>query len=67
MSAMADDDELVWGAVAISEVIHQTPRQTFHLLSKKGALPARKVGGRWVASKRQLLRLPLALLEDDAA
>jgi hypothetical protein len=39
--------------VPISDEINRNPRQTYHLL-KTGALPARKVGGKWVASRRQL-------------
>jgi hypothetical protein len=45
---------LVWGAEAIAAVIGRTPRQTFHLLDG-GQLPARKVGGRWVAERGKLV------------
>jgi len=45
---------LVWGAEAIAMVIGRTPRQTFHLLDG-GQLPARKVGGRWVAERGKLV------------
>jgi hypothetical protein len=45
--------DLVWGAEAIAEVIKRTRRQTFHLL-ESGELPAKKVGGRWVASGQKL-------------
>lgn len=45
--------DLVWEANGIAQVIHRTPRQTFHML-ESGELPARKVGGRWVASRRAL-------------
>lgn len=45
--------DLVWGAAAIGEVINRTPRQAIHLL-EKNQLPARKSGGRWVASRRKL-------------
>jgi hypothetical protein len=44
----------VWGAAAIGRVIGRNQRLTFSLL-ERGLLPARKVGGRWVASKRKLL------------
>ncbi|KQW62719.1 hypothetical protein ASD02_00880 [Ensifer sp. Root1252] len=46
--------ELVWGAESIAEIIGRTPRVTFHLLTT-GALPAKKVGGRWVAERGKLL------------
>lgn len=45
--------DLVWGAAAIGAVINRTPKQTFHLLESK-QLPARKSGGKWVASRRLL-------------
>lgn len=47
--------DLVWGAEAIAKVIGQTVRATFRLLDG-GHLPARKVGGRWVASRSELAR-----------
>lgn len=47
-------DDLVWGASAIAKLIGRTDRQTFHLLSS-GELPAKRVGGRWVASKTKLI------------
>jgi hypothetical protein len=53
---MADDDtstDLVWGGEEIAKVIGRTKRITFSLL-EKGELPAKKVGGRWVASKKKL-------------
>lgn len=46
--------DLVWGGSGIAQVIKRTDRQTFHLL-ESGALPAKKVGGRWVASRRKLI------------
>ncbi|MER9615571.1 DNA-binding protein [Mesorhizobium sp. M0207] len=54
--------DLVWGAEAIAEVIGRTPRQAFHLLDA-GKLPAKKVGGRWVADRNKLIRF---FLEDAA-
>ncbi len=45
--------DLIWEAEAIAEVIGRTPRQTHHMLAQ-GLLPARKVGGRWVASRAAL-------------
>lgn len=48
------ESPLVWGARQIAEVIGRTERQTHHLL-ETGALPARKVGGRWVANVSRLI------------
>jgi hypothetical protein len=45
---------LVWGAIAIARVIGRSERSTFHMLERK-LLPAKRVGGRWVASRRKLL------------
>jgi len=50
----AEKDDLIWNVGPIANVIGRDDRATYHLLSK-GELPARKVGGRWVASKRRLL------------
>ena len=48
-------DTLVWGAEQIGEVIGRPVRAAFHLL-EQGLLPAKKkIGGRWVASRRKLL------------
>jgi hypothetical protein len=46
--------DLVWGCEAIGKIINRNNRQTFHLL-ESGALPAKKVGHRWVASRSRLL------------
>jgi hypothetical protein len=46
------DDKLT-GAVAIAEFIGEKPRRTFHLLSS-GLLPAGKLGGERIASRRVL-------------
>ncbi|WP_084409710.1 hypothetical protein [Fulvimarina manganoxydans] len=46
--------ELVWGGVAIAQIIQRSPRATFGML-EKGELPARKVNGRWVADRQQLI------------
>jgi hypothetical protein len=61
--AQDDDDILIWGAEQIGEVIGRPTRATFHLLEQK-ILPARKVGGRWVASRKKLLA---AVLGEEAA
>jgi hypothetical protein len=54
--AATDEPDAVWGATAIGRVINRSARQTFHLL-ESGALPARKVGKSWVASRRKLREL----------
>lgn len=46
--------DLVWEVSAIAKLIGRTERQTFHLLSG-GQLPAKKVGGRWVAERGKLV------------
>lgn len=51
---MDDTDDLIWEVGPIAEVIRRDRRATYHLLAT-GELPARKVGGRWVASKRRLV------------
>ncbi|TBG20636.1 DNA-binding protein [Rhizobium johnstonii] len=57
-----ESEDLVWGISAIARVIGRTDRQTYHMLDT-GALPAKRVGGRWVASRKKLL----SFLVDDAA
>ncbi len=55
-SEISEEDEAhdqVWGAEAIAVVVNLTPRQTFYLL-EKNLLPAKKIGGRWTASRRRL-------------
>lgn len=54
--------DLVWGAGAIAKVIGRSERSTFHMLERK-LLPAKRVGGRWCASRRKLLA---ALTGDEA-
>jgi hypothetical protein len=54
---MAEDSkkiDLIWGADEIAKLIGRTPRVTFHLLTT-GALPAKKVGNRWVAERSKLI------------
>ncbi|NDW07459.1 DNA-binding protein [Jiella pacifica] len=58
-----DLDVPVWGTKEISRIINRTERQTFHMLAT-GALPARKVGERWVTTKRKLMD---AIIGDQAA
>jgi len=61
----ADDahQDVVWGAQAIAAVWRANERRTFRLLAT-GMLPATKVGGRWVASRRKLLE---AIIGEPAA
>ncbi|WP_042778947.1 DNA-binding protein [Sinorhizobium fredii] len=47
--------DLIWGAAEIAKLIGRSPRATFHMLDN-GELPAKKVGGRWVAERGNLLR-----------
>jgi hypothetical protein len=50
----ADNLDLLWGAAAIAAFLGRTRRQTFGML-EAGELPGcRKVGNRWVASRRLL-------------
>ena len=51
VSPLAQD--LVWGVAAIAVEIGRNPRQTFHML-EQGKLPAKKIGGRWCASRSGL-------------
>lgn len=52
-SQSAKSIDLIWGAESIAEALGRTRRSTFHLL-EKGEIPAKKVGGRWVASRDAL-------------
>ncbi len=45
---------LIWEVEEIANLIGRTRRQTFHML-KNGELPAKKVGGRWVAERNKLI------------
>ena len=45
---------LVWGAAEIAKLIGRSQRATFHMLDS-GELPAKKVGGRWVAERGKLI------------
>jgi hypothetical protein len=46
--------ELIWGADNIAHAIGLEPRQVYHLLNSGGLPVAKKVGGKWVVSKRRL-------------
>jgi hypothetical protein len=58
MSIVENSDEgnpdIVWGAAAIAAVIRRNERQTFYML-ETGALPAKKIGKQWVASRQKLI------------
>ncbi|MDK1377120.1 MULTISPECIES: helix-turn-helix domain-containing protein [unclassified Sinorhizobium] len=47
--------DLIWGAEEIAKFIGRSQRAVFHMLDN-GELPAKKVGGRWVAERSQLIR-----------
>jgi hypothetical protein len=55
--------DLAWGVREIAKVVERDARATNHLLAT-GGLPARKVGGRWVAVRSKLLAF---LAGDEAA
>ncbi len=48
--------DVLRGAEEIGAYIKLNARQTFYLL-EKGALPAKKLGGKWISTKRQLRQL----------
>ena len=51
---MNDDlDAPLWGVEAIGAEINRTPRQINHLCATK-QIPADKIGGRWVTTRRRL-------------
>jgi hypothetical protein len=54
--------DLIWEVSEIAKIIGRTERQTNHLLAS-GQLPAKKVGGRWVAERSKLI----AFFMDTAA
>lgn len=54
MTSEPQNLDLIWEVDEIAKLIGRTPRQTFHMLNK-GELPAKKVGGRWVAERNKLL------------
>ena len=58
-----DAPDLVWGCAAIAKVIGRSERSTFHMLERR-LLPAKRIGGRWCASRRRLLA---ALTGNDGA
>jgi excisionase family DNA binding protein len=53
--AMTDDDdiELLWGCGPIADYTKLKRRQVYHLL-ETGRLPAKKVGSKWVTTRKAL-------------
>ena len=56
MKAESEPLDLIWGIESIANTIGRTVRQTHHMLSK-GALPARRINGRWVVERSKLVAL----------
>ncbi|MDX1222396.1 DNA-binding protein [Sinorhizobium medicae] len=54
METRSEKIDLIWGAEAIAKLIGRSARVTFYML-EKGELPAKKVGGRWVAERGKLI------------
>lgn len=50
---MTDLDLPIWGAQAIGKVINLTVNQAYWGL-EQGHLPGRKIGRKWVSTKREL-------------
>ncbi len=48
-----DNDDRLMGAPAIAKHCKQSIRQTYYQL-ERGYLPAGKIGGLWIASKRKI-------------
>jgi hypothetical protein len=46
--------DILWGVDAIASAINRPVRATYHIL-EGGHLPAKKVGGRWVANRQSLI------------
>jgi hypothetical protein len=51
-----NDDVFDWGVDAIAKTISRTPRQTYHLIATNQLKSVKKLGGRYVAHRRSLLR-----------
>jgi hypothetical protein len=58
--------DLLWGVDAIANELSLTRRQTYHQL-EAGHLPARKQGGKWVASRIGLRRYFASILAGEVA
>jgi hypothetical protein len=49
-----DDLDLLWGAEEIGKALGRSMRATYEILDK-GEIPARKLNGRWVISRKRLV------------
>ena len=58
--APSGGEDLLWTAARIGQALNITERQAHHLL-EQGRLPAKKIGGRWVASRHALLSMVLSV------
>jgi hypothetical protein len=54
VNAFLKDPDVIWGARAIGKVLGLNARDTHHFLALGRIKPARKIGGKWCASKREL-------------
>jgi hypothetical protein len=54
MTQVHAQSDIIWGVKSIADEIRRPERATYHLL-ETGQLPANKIGGRWVASRRKLM------------
>lgn len=48
--------DLIWGAEAIAKALNLKSRRQAFVLLEQGAIPAKKVGKSWVASRAELKR-----------
>ena len=57
IAALCDDPDIKWGMPAIGRAIGiQDRRAAYHFITTRNLKSVRKVGGRWCASKRELLK-----------
>jgi hypothetical protein len=49
--------DILWGATAIAFAINRDERAVYHLLEGGHITAAKKIGGRWCASRRRLLEM----------
>jgi hypothetical protein len=47
--------DVIWGVSSIARTINRSTRATFYLC-ENGRLPAKKIGGRWCASRSGLAK-----------
>jgi hypothetical protein len=66
LSELNPSDDIVIGATAIGAVFGLRPTQAFYLL-KRGKLPAKKLGVKWISSKRALLAAVVPQIEGECA